>query len=144
MRFKQLLMYIMLFSVLIVLSGAFSVTFADSGPNMKDGLWEITVKMEMQGMPMKMPAVTHTQCITRENAVPAGSQPGQECKMIESHVNGDTVTWRMECNTPEGSAKAAGEITYTGDTFKGTVKMKMQGMEMLQRLSGKWIGACNQ
>ena len=144
MRPRSKRLFLILFIISVIFQGKITISIADSEPDMKDGLWEITTKMEMQGMPMNMPAMTHTQCITKENAVPVGSQPGQKCKMIESRVNGDTVTWQMECNTPEGSVKAAGKITYTGDTFKGTIKMKMQGMEMHQNLSGKWIGECNQ
>ena len=144
MSLKWNSLIIRLFTLSAILLSTFSISFAGSGPNMKDGLWEITIEIEMPGMPMKMPAMTHTQCITSENAVPDSSQPGQECKIIENHVDGDTVTWRMECNTPEGKAEAAGEITYTDDTFKGTIKMNMQGMEMLQKLSGKRIGECKQ
>ncbi len=145
MRLKlRRLCLILLMTVSTLFPGSIVRSIADSGPNMKDGLWEITIEMEMQGMPMKMPPMTHTQCITRKNAVPSASQPGQECKMTENHINGDTVTWQMECDTPEGSAKAAGKITYAGDTFKGEIKMKMQGMEMLQHLDGKWVGECSQ
>lgn len=144
MALKRKSLIIRLFTFSAILLGTFSISFAGSGPNMKDGLWEITTKVEMPGMPMQIPAITHTQCITKENAVPNSSQPNQKCKIIENHINGDTVTWRMECDTPEGKAKAAGKITYTGDIFKGTIKMNMQGMEMLQQLSGHRVGECNQ
>jgi len=137
-------LFIKLFALSAILLGAFSISLAGSGPNMKDGLWEITTKVEMPGMPMKMPSMTHTQCITSENAVPDSSQPGQECKIFENHVDGDTVTWRMECDTPEGKASANGKIVYSGETFKGTIEMSMQGMKMLQQMSGRRIGECNQ
>ena len=113
---------------------------AGSGPNLQEGLWEITSKMQMMGM--NMPAVKHNQCITRENAVPDSSQPNQECKIVETSVNGDTVSWKMVCKTPEGESKMNGEITYNGDTFKGTLKIDMQGMEMVQNMSGRRIGDC--
>ena len=113
---------------------------AVSGPNLQEGLWEITSKMQMMGM--NMPAVKHNQCITRENAVPDSSQPNQECKIVETSVNGDTVSWKMVCKTPEGESKINGEITYNGDTFKGTLKIDMQGMEMVQNMSGRRIGDC--
>jgi Protein of unknown function (DUF3617) len=49
---------------------------------MKEGLWEITTKMKMQGM--DMPPVKHTQCITKDDLVPRGSQqPGQECEIAD-------------------------------------------------------------
>lgn len=43
-------------------------------------------------MGMNMPAVKHNQCITRRNAVPDSVQPDQECKIVETDVNGDTVS----------------------------------------------------
>jgi len=50
---------------------------------------------------------------------------------MENHVNGDTVTWRMECDTLDGKASANGKIVYSGVTFKGTIQMNMQCMKML-------------
>ena len=144
MASKQKSADVRLFVFSAILLCTFSISFAGSEPNMKDGLWEISTKVEIPGMPMEVPAMTHTQCITKENAVPDSSQPDQECKIIENHVDGDIVTWQMQCDTPEGKAEATGEITYTGNTFKGVIKMKMQGMEMLQKLTGKRIGDCNQ
>ncbi len=130
--------------VSVVLLSALSISFAGSGPNMQEGLWEITTKMEMPGMPMSMPAMKHTQCITKENFVPQSSQPNQECKITENKVDGDTVTWTMECDAPEGKIRAIGEIIYNGDSFKGTIKMTMQGVDMTQHLSGRRIGDCKQ
>lgn len=121
-----------------------SFSSAGSTPNLKEGQWEITSKVEMPGMPMNLPPSTHTQCITNENLVPRGAQEGGECKIADTKVKGDTVTWTMECDTPEGKTRATGEITYKGDTFKGTIKMRMQGMEMTHHLSGRRVGNCPQ
>jgi hypothetical protein len=90
-------------------------------------------------MGMNTPAVTHNQCITRGNAVPDSSQPDQECKMVETSVNGDTVSWKMVCDSPEGKSKLAGEITYHGDTFKGILRIDIQDMETIQNMSGRRI-----
>jgi len=115
---------------------------AESTPDLQEGMWEVTSEMEMMGM--AMPAMKHNQCITRENAVPDSAQQDQECKMIKTAVNGDTVSWNMVCDSPEGKSNLAGEITYHGDTFKGTLKIDMQGMEMMQRMSGRRIGECKE
>ena len=61
-----------LFSV-VMLAG--TNCLAGSGPNLQEGLWEITSKMEMMGM--NIPTVKHNQCITKKNAVPDSSQPDQ-------------------------------------------------------------------
>ena len=115
---------------------------ADSKPNLQEGLWEVTTEMEMMGM--AMPAMKHNQCISKEKAVPDSAQQDQECKMIKTAVNGDTVNWNTVCESSEGKSDLAGEITYYGDTFKGMLKIDMQGMEMVQRMSGRRIGECDQ
>jgi hypothetical protein len=110
--------------------------------NMKEGLWEITMTMEMPGMPMKMPPQTYQHCLTKKDCVPQKEEPGQECKVIKHEVKGDTVTWVVECKTKEGPAVSNGKVTYKGDTFEGVIKVKHSGMEITQNLKGKWIGKC--
>ena len=45
------------------------------GPR-RDGKWEVKMQTEMPGMPMQMPPVTLTQCITKEQAAdPQKSMP---------------------------------------------------------------------
>ena len=132
-----------LFAVSIILLAAISITCADSGPNMKEGLWEITTKMQMQGM--DMPPVKHTQCITKNDLVPHGSQqPGKECEITDVKESGNTVTWTMKCTGQGGEVIGTGEITYSGDSFKGTmtITMPQANMEMTSNLSGKRIGKC--
>jgi len=111
------------------------------GPNMKEGLWEITMTMEMPGMPMKMPPRTWTQCMTKKNCVPHETK---DCKVIKSEFKGDVFTWVIECKTKEGTTTGSGRTVYKGDTFDGVIKVKHGGMEMTQNLKGKWIGKCKE
>jgi hypothetical protein len=132
-----------LFVASIILMAAISISCADSGPNMKEGLWEITTKMHMQGM--EMPPVKHTQCITKNDLVPQGSQqPGQECEITKIKTSGNSVTWTMKCTGQGGEVIGTGEITYSGESFKGTmtISMPQANMEMTSHLSGKRIGKC--
>ncbi len=110
--------------------------------NMKEGLWQITMTMEMPGMPMQMPPQSYTHCLTKKDMVPQKEEPNQECRMVKRDIEGDTVTWVMECKTSEGTAVFNGKVTYKGDSFEGIIKMKQSGMEMTQNLKGKWIGEC--
>ena len=86
-----------MFTALVILFSTSSISFADSVPNMQEGRWEITTKMEMPGMPMNMPPMTHAQCLAKEDLVPQSSQSGDECKITNVEVSGDTVTWVMQC-----------------------------------------------
>ncbi|CAD7781789.1 MAG: hypothetical protein KCCBMMGE_01754 [Candidatus Methanoperedenaceae archaeon GB37] len=110
--------------------------------NMKEGLWQITMTIEMPGMPMQMPPQTYTHCLTKKDMVPQKEEPNQECRMVKRDIEGDTVTWVMECKTSEGTAVFNGKVTYKRDSFEGIIKMKQSGMEMTQNLKGKWIGEC--
>ena len=133
-----------LFAVSAILLAVISISFASSGPNMQEGMWEITSKMEMPGMPMEMPPTKHTQCLTNKDLAPQSSQPGQECKITQTKVVGNTVTWTVLCKGQEGNMKGTGKITYSGNSFKGTIKMSMIGenMEMICHISGRRIGDC--
>lgn len=112
--------------------------------NMKEGLWEITVGMEMPGMPVKMAPPTYTQCMTNKDMVPRKQESGQECKMVKNEVKGDTVSWVMECKTKEGMTTSNGRLTYKGTQFEGVVKMSTAGMEITQNIKGRWIGQCKE
>ncbi|NWF52676.1 MAG: DUF3617 family protein [Nitrospirae bacterium] len=116
------------------------ITFA-GGPNLKEGLWEITVKMDVSGMNMQMPPQKFTQCIRKDNMIPQ-QEPDEKCKIIKTDVKGDTVSWVIECKGPEGTTKGNGSVTYKGDTFEGFMKVKQADMEITQHMSGRLIGQC--
>jgi hypothetical protein len=122
-----------------------AVSIAIAGPNMKEGKWQMTTKMEMAGMPMEMPAVTYTQCLTNKNFVPqnsTSSQGDKECEPVNTKVEGNTVTWTVKCTGEGEPFTGSGKITYSGDSFKGVMKMKQGGMDMTSHISGKYIGEC--
>ncbi len=132
-----------LFIASIILLSAGSVSFAGSALNMQEGLWEITTKTQMPGM--DMPPMKHTQCLTKKDFVPQGSQqPGQECKITDVKVEGNTVRWTIECKGQGGEMKGTGKTTYSGDSFEGTMTMSIpQGnMNITSQISGRRIGDC--
>jgi hypothetical protein len=128
----------------VVLFTAVSISFAGSVPNIQEGMWEITSKVEMPGMPMEMPPVTYTQCLTKEDLVPQSSQPGEECKITQTKVTGNTVTWTMQCKGQGGTMAGTGSVTYSGTSFEGTIKMTMpeSNMEITSHISGHRVGDC--
>lgn len=117
--------------------------FAAETPG-KPGKWEQTIQTEIEGMPMKMPPVKTTVCITDEdmkNAEKSLPQAQADCKMIDYEVDGNTVTWKVKC-TGEQPATGEGKVTYTDDAYTGTMKMEMEEMKMTMKMSGKWLGSC--
>ena len=130
---------------LTILVTTASVSFAGSELNMQEGQWEITTKMEIPALSMDMPPMKHTQCLKQKNAVPQGSQSGQECTISQTKITGNTVTWVMQCSGgPGGDTKGKGTITYNGSSMKGTIEMTdtQSKMEMTGHLTGHRIGEC--
>jgi hypothetical protein len=116
---------------------------AAGGVDMQDGQWEITTTIDMPGMPMRMPPMTMTQCITQQDLIPPNEQPDSECEVTSNQINGNTVTWSIVCSGEGGNTRGDGQITYHGDRFEGSMKMSMpEGMTMTNRMSGRRIGPC--
>jgi hypothetical protein len=88
----------------------FSGSVLAGGSNMKEGLWEITMTMEIPKMPMKMPPRTWTQCVTKKDCVP---QEEKDCKVIKSEFKDDFFTWVIEVKKSKKAlqlAKVEGSI----------------------------------
>ncbi len=121
------------------------VAFADV--NMQDGMWEMTMKMEMPGMSYEMPPVKYNQCMTKKELVPQKKEKNEDCKMIDTRIEGNTVYWKVQCRTRDGVVDSEGKITYSGNSFNGVMKTVMNDaktgkMEITNRMSGKRIGDC--
>jgi hypothetical protein len=114
---------------------------------MQDGKWEITTKMDMKGLPMQMQPIKTTVCLNQKDVVPQKPQKNEDCKMINNKVEGNTVTWVMQCRDKRGNTvDSTGRITYKGASFDGSMEMDMSGKDgkqhMSQKMSGKRIGDC--
>ena len=128
---------------------------AQSGPR-RDGNWEVTMEMDMPGMPqgMSMPPMKMTQCITPQEAadpqklVPQQPQRGggnSNCSVSDYKMEGNKATWTMAC-TGAQAMTGTGEVVYANDSYTGTMKMNMdrggQPMAMTMKYSGKRLGDC--
>lgn len=120
-------------------------------PNMKEGLWEITARMEMAGMPGAMPPQTMQQCITKKEledpgkTAPGSGQKDPRCKITDYKLQGNTASWKMTCEG-ENAMTGSGSITYSGTSYSGVNKMTMshggQAQNMTMTYSGRYIGEC--
>jgi len=130
----------------VTVAVALSVSALAQSPR-RDGRWEVKTEMEMPCMPMMMPAMTMTQCITKEQAedpqrsVPQGRGAPNNCKVFDYKVTGNKVTWSMKCEGPEAMT-GTGEITYGDNTYDGVMKMERQGQTMTMKYAGKRLGDC--
>ena len=116
-------------------------------PAMQEGNWEVTMKMEMVGMPFPMPPTKVNQCVTKKDLVPDMSQRDQNCIVNDQKVTGDTLTWRMQCKGAQGTMDGEGRIKYSGDTYEGEMQANMtdksgKAMTIKYTMHGKHTGAC--
>ena len=118
----------------------------------RDGKWEVTMQMEMPGMPMAMPATSTTQCITPADANdPQKAMPPQgrgrgdnpnNCQVSDYKTEGNKVSWSMNCQGQQPMT-GTGEFVYTADAYTGTIKMDMSGRgTMNMKYTGKRVGDC--
>jgi hypothetical protein len=127
---------------LVVVALAVPAVFAEENP-IKAGKWQISVQMEMPGMPFKMPPVKMNHCITQDDAKSAVPQDqNKDCKMADYDLDGNTITWTVEC--PKQKLTGKGRITYDGDTMEGEMRLNADGQEMTTKYAGKRLGECDQ
>src|SRR5260221_11002334 len=113
-------------------------------PIAKAGKWESTVQMEMPNMPMKMPPHTMTVCVTKEqaenaeNLIPKSGDNRGGCTYTDVKVDGSTMSWKMTCE--KSGMTGSGTVTYHGDSYEGSMQMKMGDRDMSARYDGKFLG----
>ena len=97
-------------------------------------------------MPVKMPPINVTNCITKEQAEnPESTVPADKktsCKVANYEIDGNTVSWTLDC--PKEQMKGKGSITYSGDTYTGTMEATVGEMQIKQKYTGKWLGECDE
>lgn len=120
-------------------------------PNMREGLWEITMKMEMAGMPQGMPPQTLQHCVTKQDLDnPQKMAIGPEakdskCEVTDHRMQGNTATWKMACRGAQPMT-GSGTVTYSGTSYTGSNRMTVQQggktMDMTMNYSGRYLGPC--
>jgi hypothetical protein len=120
---------------------AFGLTSAAAYADGTDELWEVTMKMEMEGMPA-MPARSSKVC--QRKGAPDASKMGDrdsDCTITDKKQSGNKSSWKFACTKPNAMT-GTGEVTYGGDTYQGAMTMVSDGMNMKQTFSGKKVGGC--
>jgi hypothetical protein len=101
-------------------------------------LWQVTTKMVMPGM--NMPGQSSQVCAAKMWTKPPGGER-EGCTSSGFAMKGNTASWDLVC-TGQQSMKGRGEITLTGDSYKGTIKLSADGFAMTIELEGKKLGDC--
>ncbi len=113
-----------------------------SGP---DELWDTTMKMELVGMPMTMPAQAMQVCL-KANRKQEDMIPRQDhCTMSNVRSAGNKTTFSFACTDPTPMT-GMGELTATPTSYAGRMELKStrkgEQMQMNQVFSGRKVGVC--
>jgi hypothetical protein len=134
--------------ILLAATSLFALDASATPPNMQPGMWEITTRTEMPGMPMQMPPQSIRQCYKNENVRDARETlpVDKTCKVDDFQQSGNTVKWKVNCKVEGAPMTGIGEITYAGSRYSGKMTMQgnMQGMNinMTSQYSGRRVGDC--
>ena len=126
----------------VILAGALSLPLAAFAAG-SDDLWEVTTQMNVPGMPAGMGGSTQQQCYDkdmRKNAT--RGKNAEECKVTDFKDSGNKVTITMSC--PKNRSAVMEYVFNQGRTeYKGTMRMKDGGRDIVMNMSGRKIGTCD-
>ncbi|MCR4333317.1 MAG: DUF3617 domain-containing protein, partial [Sulfuricaulis sp.] len=88
-------------------------------------LWQITTSMEMEGMPMAMPAQTSKACLPKDRKSDAAIPKDESCTTTDLRKSGSKTSYKIVC-TGKNKMTGTGEFEDLGsDSYRG--KMRMTG-----------------
>lgn len=135
--------------IVLIISAVYMANFSSAfaGTGFRPGMWETMMTMDMQGMPMRIPAITSRQCMTRKNQVAQASKGKGECSTTSKQVKGNKVSWDIVCQQQGTTMRGHGAVTYGSDTFEGYMEMRAESggtrMPIMRyELMGRRIGPC--
>jgi hypothetical protein len=132
-------------SVVLLTLGLSMTVMAQGSSPMREGNWEVTMKVNLPGMEGAQP-MKQTQCVTAAmlkdpaSAMPSG--PGGDCKITDYKLANNTATYKLTCTQPF-PLNGTGEMNYAGsDAYSGTLTVDMGGQNLVMNIDAKRLGDC--
>ena len=125
---------------------AFSV-HAIAGPDIREGMWEVSVLAEVGGQPLTAAPMVVRQCINNQSVQDLMAQMGGagSCQISDFQQTGNRARWNIACSGPM-DVSGTGETEIAGDQFTGrmnlVVTMSGQSLPMVQNFQAKRVGEC--
>ena len=128
--------------VLVLAAWAALVLPADAQEATWAGLWQFTAQDQSRASSAGG-GTTFTSCIDPARSVPTDPQLG--CRVSGVNRSGPNVTWAMTCTVPQGTFNSKAVAQYRGGTMAGTITTDVPviGGQMVQQISGRYLGPCN-
>jgi hypothetical protein len=132
----------------LLLCTALLTSLSAAADELREGLWEVTVRMEIGGQPASAAPLVVRQCINQQSARDLVTQltgAAGGCQVADLRQEGNRAHWNMTCS---GQLELTGsaDVTITGDGFEGTlyamIGMGGSTVPMLQTFSARRTGEC--
>ena len=108
----------------------------------QDWIWELTTKMDMQGMPPGMGTQKSTSCIPQGKESEPDDKSKNDCKITDRSSSGKITRFTMKCK--EGTAKMEHEL-ISAERWRSKMQMTGNGRdeEMTIVTDAKRMGPCD-
>jgi len=132
----------------LIWAAVFAPAIAHAEGELREGLWEVSVRMEVGGQPASAAPLVTRQCITQQTAQDlisqlAGTAGG--CQITDLQQEGNRASWNLTCSG-QIELKGNGQVTISPASFDGTldavVGMSGQSIPVHQNFSARRVGDC--
>ena len=133
-------------TALALLLLALPSTLAAAG--LTPGLYEYTMKMNMPGAPMNMPAQTSRRCLSSKDidsnkALEMPPEPNSDCQVRDMTLTGGQYSYKVSCTRPQKlTGNVKGSVTATSMTMDMTMTVPEMPGPMQQTVTARRIGDC--
>ncbi len=120
---------------------------AIAGPDIREGLWEVSVQAEVGGQPISAAPMVVRQCISNQSVQDLMAQMGGAgaCQISDFQQTGNRARWNLAC-TGAMEVSGTGETELGADQFTGrmnlVVTMSGQSLPMVQDFQARRLGEC--
>jgi hypothetical protein len=134
-------LFTVLMATVIAMPGAWAQT------DLQEGLWEISVNMELGGQPASEKPLVMRQCIAQQSAQELMSKlaGAGTCSTTDLRQEGNRATWKVACSSPVELA-ASGSADFQSESFEGSMNGRIaagnQQLGFSQTFRARRVGAC--
>jgi len=120
---------------------------AIAAADIREGMWEVSVRAEVGGQPLTAAPMVVRQCISNQSVQDLMAQMGGAgaCQISDFQQAGNQARWNIACSGAM-DVSGTGETEIAGDQFTGrmnlVVTMSGQSLPMVQNFQAKRIGEC--
>jgi len=113
------------------------------------GEWEFAVKYTISGMPANVPQQKFRQCMKDADSVPTVFLQAQSCDLLEFKQRHQTIQYKVNCFTDNGTLLNEGKLNFSADRLRGTSKSDLgdvagRNSVIRYKFTGKYLGQCRQ